>query len=86
MEVPVPEWVWIVLASVVTGAFLAWFIPHEWRALANKVEGDTFSEYIRAWIGVKPKDRKRQWGIGVFLALFVALPVWFVPHILWELW
>ena len=64
-------------------AWLLWgllFLIIEGLALFNKEKGDTLSENLRSWGGIKTPERKgAQW--GVFAALLVFF-VWFPLHIL----
>lgn len=62
-------WVFLVLAS-----FFAIEIP----AVRNKIPGDTLSENLRLWLGIRPH---RKWGIaGTFI--FGGFFVWFLFHII----
>lgn len=68
-----------------TIAWIIWivmFLVIEALALVNKTEGDTLSEKIRSWGGIKTPERKgAQW--AVFLAFLVFI-IWFPIHILTE--
>lgn len=56
-------------ALLLFGGFETW-------AIFNKTEGDTFSEKVRYYFGVKGK-----FGSFVFLALFGTFAAWFAAHI-----
>jgi hypothetical protein len=69
------EWVWAVLTASV-GLLLAAGAGLEARALLNRKDGDTYSEWLRPWAKQHP---------AVFLALCAVLAsvgVWLPGHVL----
>lgn len=66
--------IWAVWLALVLGTFFALEVP----AIANTVEGDTLSERLRAWLGIRP----RRWWRVIGAWLFLGFLGWFAVHIL----
>lgn len=69
--------VWLVLVA-------ASFAVLETIGLADRRPGDTLSENTRRWLRTD-----RGWksaGPLAFIAALVGFVIWFVPHIVWEIW
>ena len=78
----IPAWLWI---SWIT-CTLAGFIILEAVALANRRSGDTLSEYIRKWLGIYPPSHIKRFGTTAFVVALVGFVVWFIPHIVFQVW
>ncbi|WP_326554661.1 hypothetical protein [Micromonospora sp. NBC_01813] len=76
------RWSWIWTAWLIAVAVS--FAVLEGIGLINRKPGDTLSENTRHWLGVD-RGWKSAGPIGFIVAL-VAFVVWFVPHIVWEVW
>jgi hypothetical protein len=59
--------------ATILGGALAW----ELRTVFNKKLGDTLSERLRVWFRTNTTGGK-----VVFVASWLALTAWFVPHII----
>lgn len=75
--IPESYWIaWLVLTASSFG-FL------EYKAIANKRDGDTLSENTRRWIGLFSKSAPRRLtGAVLFSAVIAGLVGWFIPHII----
>lgn len=72
--------IWIVWIALAAGSFAVL----ETIGLVKPKTGDTLSENTRHWLGT---DRTwKTWGAGGFVAALIAFVVWFIPHIVWNLW
>lgn len=78
----VDAWVWIAWLVVSLGGF----IVLETIALVNRKRGDTLSENIRRWLGIDPPNPAARIGIPVFVAALIIFIVWFIPHIVFQIW
>lgn len=67
---------WAIWAAVTLGSFA---ILETW-ALLSKREGDTLSERLREWLGIRPV---RQWRLITSAALLGFL-IWFGWHIVFQ--
>ncbi len=66
------------VADVVWGGLLAVGAVVEVYALLNGRDGDTLSEKIRLWLGVR-----KQPGRAIFAAGWLVFSIWFLGHVLW---
>lgn len=57
----------------------------EGLALIKKAEGDTLSENTRHWLGIRAGKWRTAGAFG-FIAVLVGFVVWFIPHIVWQVW
>lgn len=71
---------WPVIWAVWAGLFVASFAVFETWALITKEKGDTLSESIRAWLGIRPV---RHWRMVTSAALLGFL-IWFGWHIVFQ--
>ena len=78
----IPSWAWIVWGSVSLGSFAVL----ETVALANKRDGDTLSENLRRWLGIHPSRPARRFAVPAFVVGLAIFVVWFVPHIVLNIW
>lgn len=64
-----------------TIAWILWLLAFgviEYKAIADKKEGDTLSEHVRKLIGTNVDLRTgAQWGFRVIVGIFFA---WAIPH------
>lgn len=72
--------IWGVWVAVVAVSFAIL----EGIALVRKKEGDTLSENTRTWI--RTDKGWKSAGPLAFMAALLAFVVWFIPHIVWEIW
>ncbi|GIE98942.1 hypothetical protein [Paractinoplanes rishiriensis] len=68
---------WLAIAAVA-------FAVLETIALARRQRGDTLSENIRVWLGTD--KRSKTWGALGFVVALVGFVVWFIPHIVFNIW
>lgn len=81
---PPKHGVWATIWAAWLALLAISFAILEGIALWRKAPGDTLSENIRIWIGTK-----RGWksaGVLGFIAGLLGFMIWFVPHIVWEVW
>ncbi|MFY1688165.1 hypothetical protein [Plantactinospora sp. WMMB782] len=69
--------IWLFLAAVS-------FAVLEGISLVQRKPGDTLSENTRRWI--RTDKGWKSAGPIAFMAALVAFVVWFIPHIVWEIW
>lgn len=62
--------------NVMWGGLLGAGLAYELWAVLFKIEGHTLSERTRAWFRIHTRTGK-----AVFVAGWLALTAWFVPHI-----
>lgn len=77
-----PTWAWIVWLVAALGGFAIL----ETIALANRRDGDTLSENIRRWLGIYPPSPMKRFFLPAFVFGMVAFFVWFIPHIVFQVW
>ena len=68
-----PNWIWGTWLTLFTVTFFVFEVP----AVRNKVTGDTLSERIRVWLGLRPH---RKWQVPACIG-FGGVLVWFLIHI-----
>jgi hypothetical protein len=78
----VESWVWIVWLIISLGGFAIL----ETISLANRKRGDTLSENTRRWLGIDPPNPVARIGIPLFVAVLVIFVIWFIPHIVFQIW
>lgn len=78
----VEAWVWIAWLVVCLGGFAVL----ETLALINRRRGDTLSENIRRWLGIDPPNPVARIGIPAFVGVLVIFLIWFIPHIVFQIW
>lgn len=78
----VEPWVWIAWVIVSLGGFALL----ETIALINRRRGDTLSENIRRWLGIDPPNPIARIGIPAFAAVLIIFVIWFIPHIVFQVW
>ncbi|WP_428957910.1 hypothetical protein [Streptomyces sp. cg35] len=69
MSAPDPNAVW--------GAILGGAFAYEMYGVFNKTDGDTLSERTRDWFHTSSRPGK-----AVFVAAWLGLTAWFIPHII----
>lgn len=68
--------VWLVVCVAVP------FTYFETRAIHDPEVGDTLTEAVRGWFRTREKSGRGRLGRVAFLAIFTALPAWWLLHIL----
>lgn len=64
------------LPDLIWGALLLAGLTYEGYAIANRVDGDTLSERLRAWLRTPTRT-----GRALFLGTWLVLAIWFPLHI-----
>lgn len=77
------RWAWI--WGLWLGLVAASFAVLEAVAIFRRRKGDTLSEHLRDWLGIR-EGRRLSVGAIAFAVGLVAFVVWFVPHIVWGIW
>lgn len=72
--------IWAIWLVVVAASFAIL----EGIALVKRKPGDTLSENTRRWI--RTDKGWKSAGPLAFMAALIAFVVWFLPHIVWEIW
>lgn len=63
---------------------LVTFLVAEGHAIATGKP--TYTQWIRAKLGLAPKQARRAWAPWVFAGVLAGFNVWFIPHILLGIW
>lgn len=56
------------------------------ESIALKTRQPTYSSTIRKWLGIKPYNHRRRITVRAFILIYLYFSIWFVPHIVWDLW
>lgn len=46
----------------------------------------TYSNWIRAKLGIEPKTNQRIWASSIFAGILLGFDIWFIPHIVYSIW
>lgn len=75
------RWTWAIWLGIVALSFAIL----EGVGLAKRKTGDTLSESTRHWLGIVKGGRLGKKAIA-FAAALVLFLIWFIPHILFQIW